>query len=484
MTIACFLQQDLSIVRVRGGGVDETWRAPALERHEGDSAVAIAQARAREAARFVATTVGRARRLGPVVIGAQDAICARVAAPSAVPDVVTAALSRRARAWSDEPGSTGVQALAPARKSSRAPRPSATENPTPPGSVLTVIELHDGLICLFLDELDRRGMSPSSVQTLWHTLATSLAPARSAPGDLSAVVLGDEGSTIWAWARGGTLVAGGQTRTPVRASDEPAAAPVPHRLALDWLAWGAQLGAMPTAATVLAPAPDALADALAGALPGARVERKSAADVLAAALDAAAASAPTSDDPRVCLTDLTNRPGRAHRWLGVWSAAAIALIAVTVAAVGVRQRTIAHGASALAADTSATMRDRVSSIEPRFADDPAPERALASLLAQEREQHKPIEAPPPPRPIFAELLRLSGALAAVLAEKDDADVKLVKLDELGGEAQIAVPDFATGEAILDRLGAGDALVRWSGVFLGAAPPTTQRLSGSWREDTP
>lgn len=465
MNPACFIQPDLSVVRVRGGGVDKSWAAPPESTQTNTSPLARAHERARQAASFVAGALGRSKKLGTVVVGVRGAICARVSAPSAAPEVVAAALAKREREWAGEQGATGVYVLSDPRRGRNDPDAARQH---------TVIEMHDALVRLFLEELDRRGLSPETVQSLWHALAAS---APRSP-DLTSVVLEHNESVVWAWSRDGGLVAGGSARAGV------AGEAVPRRVRLDWLSWGTQLGAAPGEIIVFAESTDVIADDIAAVSPGVRVSARAGSDPLAAVLDAAARVEPAPDDPRACLSELANLPGRAHRWLGVWGAAAVLLLAVAVLFLGIRQRQTAHEADALAASIRATVRDRVAAIEPRFADDPAPERALRSLLAEERERSKPIEAPPPPRPIAEELARLTAALAAVLGEHDDADARLIKIDEVNGEANVFVPDFATGEAILDRLRATQGAMRWSGTFLGPTPPTTQRLSGVWQEISP
>ncbi len=465
MNPACFIQPDLSVVRVRGGGVDTSWAAPAETTRVGASALSRAQDRARQAASFVAETLGRSRKLGTVVVGVQGAICARVSAPSAAPEVVAAALAKREREWTGEQGATGVYVLSEPRRGR-----AGAEG----GRHHTVIELHDALVRLFLEELDRRGLSPESVQSLWHALAVAT-PRRA---ELTSVLLIDDESAVWAWSRHGGLIAGGSARSASTAEA------VPRRVRLDWLSWGAQIGGTPGEVVVIAESPDAIADDIAATAPDVKVTARAERDPLGAALDAAARAEPAPDDPRACLSELANLPGRAHRWLGVWGAAAIVLLAVAVLFLGVRQRQTAREADAVAASIRASVRDRVAAIEPRFADDAAPERALRSLLAEERERTKPIEAPPPPRPIAEELARLTAALAVVLGDTENADTRLIKIDEVNGEATVFVPDFATGEAVLDRLRAAPGAMRWSGTFLGPTPPTTQRLTGVWQELAP
>lgn len=485
MSVACFIESDLSLVRLVGEGVDETWRAPAFADGAGGSAVTRMLSRARDAANWTASRLGRSRKLGAVVISVEDALCARVSAPSAARDVLSAALIQREREWTSDTGGTTVQALAQPRRRAR----RAEENGdaiAPISGRMTVIELHDGPVRLWLDQLDRQGISPDTVETLWNGLAEAW-PARAADDHaLTAVVLDLDDMAVWSWSRGRELVAAGhaakpapeaQSETESSTSSEPSSSP-PPRLALDWLAWAAQLGDAPRNLVVVSPDPAPLEDLIRERWPDSRIDARAAADPLGRTLLALARAGAETDDPRRCVVDLTHRPGRAHRWLSYWTVGAILLLATAIAGLGVRQRLAITDARRLTADLQAEIQERVREIDPALAGNPAPARALRSVLVQAREENKPIEAPLAPYPIFDELLLAAGAISMEIADKEDANVRSMKIDELQAEITIAIPDFATGETIFDRLRTSDSRLDWRNTFLGA-PPTTQRLLAAW-----
>lgn len=484
MSIACYIESDLSSVRLVGDGVDEIWRAAAFSEDTGGSAVSRMVSRARDAAAWTAGRIGRSRKLGAVVISVEDAICARVSAPSAARDVLAAALSQREREWTSDTGGTTVQALVqPKRRSKRDDANGDAIAPTT--GRMTVVELHDGPVRLWLDQLDRQGVSPESVETLWHGMADAWPSSGAADHTLTGVVLELEDLVLWSWSRGRDLLAAGHARKAIPEAPEDGAAlstpdspAAPPRLALDWLAWSAQLGDAPQRVVVVAPDPNPLKDVIHERWPATKIDARAATDPLAHTLSALANQAVETDDPRRCVVDLTHRPGRAHRWLSYWTVAAILLLALGIGAIGFRQRLAISQARDITTDLRAEIDASIREIDPALAGNPAPARALRSVLVQEREANKPIEAPQGPYPIFDELLKASSAIAMEIAEKEDANVRSIKFDELQAEITIAVPDFATGEAIFDKLRASGSRMDWRNTFLGA-PPTTQRLIAPW-----
>ncbi len=483
MSVACYIESDLSSVRLIGDGVDETWRAPAFSDDAGGSAVSRMVTRARDAATWTAGRLGRSRRLGAVVISVEDSICARVSAPSAARDVLAAALSQREREWTTDTGGTTVQALAQPRQRSRKSRGNG-DHIAPTTGRMTVVEMHDGPVRLWLDQLDQQGISPESVETLWHGIAEAWPAKGVDERALTGVVLELDDAYIWSWSRASNLIAAGHSRKVSTdelddvAAEEDAVKAAPPRLVLDWLAWSAQIGDAPQRITVVSKAPETIQQVLTEHWPESGAETRTVNDPLAKTLAALAESAAETDDPRRCVVDLTHRPGRAHRWLSYWTVAAILLLAVGVAGIGMRQRSAISQSREITSELRAEINEHVSAIDPALVSNADPVRALRSVLVQEREANKPIEAPQAPYPIFDELLLASAAIATVIGDKEDANVRSMKIDELQAEITIAVPDFATGEAIFDQLRTNGGRLDWRSSFLGA-PPTTQRLLATW-----
>lgn len=522
MSITCFLEPDLSTVRLVGDGFDETWRPPTDAQPE-SAAVARTLRRARDAAAWTANRLGKTHRLGIVCIGIEDSICSRIAAPSSQREVVVAALAHRQREWTSDIGGAGVHPLArPVRRallgvrraSPRQDGHGAPDDPARPrpNERLTVIEQHDGPVRLWLDEMDRRRLAPSSVMTFWHALAAawtletgasrsdgaSAAPA-SLPGarmahDVTAVVCESAGRLLWCWTRSGELLVGGSSRAPripgdapdPLSAEPPGAIPpsprevvIPPRLTLDWLAWSAFLGVSPERIMLISPDPAPLTSAFRAAWKGASIDTHQGDDPLARTLALTThAPAPPADDPRQSILELTHRPGRDRRLLAVWSAAFIVLLAGAITAGGVRERMTIARTRLLTDELRADTLTKVAAIDPALARDPDPVRALRSVLTQERESRKPIAIPVAERPIHAELAHLGDVISAVITDPAVANVRQIKLDENIGEVSIFIPDYATGESILQRLRETPGSMRWRGSFSGI-PPVTQRLQAIW-----
>jgi len=467
-----------------GDGVDERWRTAVAGADDDVKGPERLASVVRQAAGWTAEKLGRTHRLGAVVIGIDDSICARVSAPSPVREVVAAALDQRQREWSSELSASSVQALAPPASNRLSKAARKVDAPSAVSNRLTVLEGRDGRVRLWLDALDRLGVNPDSVLTLWHALVAAWAsPATGAHDDrVVGVVLVASDRVVWSWSRGGDLLAGGWIYTPPSDSAETPTAALPNRLGLDWLAWAAQLEVSPELLEVVAAEPKPIADALTTLWPGARINSHCAEDPLAQTLVAVATEPREADDARRCVVDLSHRPGRAHRRLAIWTSGAIVLFAAAITGVGVRQRMAIAQTKTLASELRAHVVQSVSAVDPALAQDVDPVRALRSLLASEREAHQPIDSPTPPRQIFLELSHLGDAIAKALGDRQLANVRSIKLDEVSGEVDVFVPDFVTGENILSNLQSTPGPMRWQGKFIGPKPPTTQRLRATWKGD--
>lgn len=468
------------MIRLIGDGVNETWRAPAASDAEQTSATAQVTARTRDAASWTARRLGRSHRLGAVCIGLDEALCARVSAPSPSKEVIAAAMNQRAQDWLSSIGASTVEALSPPLHQSRSGDATADDGGQSPRQ-FTVLDLRDGPVRLWLDELDRQGVSAEPVLTLWHALVIAWADKGANSNNVTAILLDQPDQCVWAWSQRGELVAAGAALKKTAVSDDESPSAIPQRLTLDWLTWGAKLGASPARFVVVAADTRPMTQELASRWPGARVDGRDAEDPLAQTLDALTHADIATDDPCSCLTALSNRPGRAHRRLAVWTVAAIVLLAAAISSLGWRQHLAANEARSVGSDLQRSIREQVASIEPALADNADPARALRSVLAQAREAHQSIDAPSPPAPMFDALARLGQALSATIGDSDTAHVRSIKFDEISVDVQVSIPDFATGEAILERLRATSKHLRWSGSFSGA-PPTTQRLRATWVEE--
>ncbi len=479
MSVACFIESDLSMIRLIGDGVDETWRAPAASEEAPVSSTALVTARAREAALWTTRRLGRAHRLGAVCIGLNEALCARVSAPSPNKEVIAAAMNQREQDWLSSIGASTVEALSPPARQTRS-RDASQNDLGSASRQFTVLDLRDGPVRLWLDELDRLGVSAEPVLTLWHALVNAWAGKSANPDEITAILLDQPNRCVWTWSKGGELIAAGAA-FKVSASSDESPSPIPQRLPLDWLTWGAKLGVSPANVIVIATDSRPIVQELTSLWPGVGIDGRDAEHPIATTLDALTRAAIATDDPRVCLTALSNRPGRAHRRLAVWTVAAILLLSAAITGSGWRQHLAANEARRITREMQQSIRDQVAAIEPALADNADPARALRSVLAQARDENQSIKAPSPPTPMFEALAQLSQTLEATIGQSEDAHVRSIKFDEISVDVQIAVPDFATGEAIIEHLLANKKYLRWSSSFSGA-PPTTQMLRATWIEE--
>jgi len=512
MTVVLFVEPDLTRVRVLRGDVDEQLPLAAAPGAEPEDEAQAARRRASDAAGWLAERSGA--RVDVLCVGAAETVCDWFAAPSPDPAVLAAAAARRETQWDDaSPAVSTIQALAdPHHRAATTGRLLARlrgghdeEAGGLARSQFSVLHTRDGAVRLLLDELDRRGVAVRRTVALWHAQAVAWASPdgaskkTSAPTDsggrapvpLTAVVLEEpSGRLSWSWSEEHELLAGGAIgAAPSNTEDASARNGIPAealagRLSLEWLAWTTHLQRTPDRIRLVGPNAEALEAQLRDLLPDAEMTATPSPDPIGATLARLAgrqsADRRTDAGGRECLVDLTNRPGRAHRRFGVWVAAAMVVLAAGVAGVGFRAQRLAHGLSAESSAIRDQLRETIAGVAPALADHPDPVGALASRRAEVAEEYAPIEEPPPPKPILAELDRLATVLAANVAEEPGAYLMLAQIDEISASVQVQVPDFATGETLLEQLNQTDGELRWSSTF-PTPPPTRQRLSGQWTE---
>lgn len=345
------------------------------------------------------------------------------------------------------------------------------------------------------------------------------APGRE-DGDGSAA----SGRLIWSWAAGGELVAGGAMRlrtvaVPSAPGDEHGngeafegvrrvelasegertvvcGEPEVGRLIADWLAWGAQLGQGPSRILCVGPMPatqgagPGLVELLARGWNGAAVDAAVHPDPVGATLERTRDGTGVeperiASDPRASLVALSHRPGRAHRRMYHWAAAALVIAALAVGALGWRLGGAADEASQSAAKMRADLTASLAglaSIAPNIAT-PAgqadPEAVLRSTLASLQQSRPRLDHE---EPILAELDRLIRAMAI---EDVNPEMKLEELflSSLSGSARLLLPadDGVTGQLITAELGKIPGLIDWKGSGSGSMNRDNRvwNLSGAW-----
>jgi len=366
---------------VAGEQAVDRW-GPSQEGESGEGSVAPARARAAAAwiaDRLVSREV-RSRRLDRLIVDTDGAVLGWLDAPSPELGVVRAAAAQlESPQWNTSDADDGAVTIQPLEQVSSGGNGSAKSNRR------AVLYAPDAGLRVLLDELDRARISVGEVESLWHTLCKAWDPGAQAEGDgpgtdrlvaesgvTTAVLLVDvRGRLVWSWSRDGELVAGGRMLLPRQgaegASEESGRIEGPRgrvrigeaevaRLASDWIAWGVQTGVSPSRVICVTPpiegeSIDELPDA--GALgrrlgelwPQSSVEVLVEDDPVQETLwRARAARAPGMDEsrrPGRSLIELSRRPGRAHRAMYVWTAAALFAASAALVIQGVRLRATA-----------------------------------------------------------------------------------------------------------------------------------------------
>jgi hypothetical protein len=538
VTAAAFMESDASTARLIHD--NEVHALSPLPEPPASEESGEAWRRARQGVEATADWIGERlagrRRLDELVMGVEESLCIWMAAPGATPSVVAAALRRRQGDWAEQSAATLIQPLArdDARGKEGAPSSytgrllSAVKRNKQPGARsaghsggarrLSVLQMHDGPTRLLLDSLDSRNIRVGVVSTLWHVAGRAWIDENAPPDvqSLTAVVLLErEGRIVWSWHAGpdlkaaGAITARGHQAPPRRApealveaerraeaehpSERPIASPEHRaaqnsgRLTLDWLAWSAQIGSSPERVIVVGEQAGAFASALEARWSGARIESHEEDDAIGATMlrltRVRRAGRPETDDPMRCVVDLSTRPSRAHRRLGVLSAAAVLLLAGGLVGLGVQMQ------SRTAEMDRARREARTTKVELIQGLPGAPQNArvrglevqsLRTMLNELRAQTPEAVDPPDPRPILDELVRFASAIEP-LQGADAATLDRVQIGEDPPSAVVQATDFATPETVRSRLTGSEGWIDWRGRIEGSPPNLVLRLNGTWKE---
>ncbi len=321
------------------------------------------------------------------------------------------------------------------------PATQSTTGPSGHGATpdrLPVLAVVDAPARVFLDALDARGVRIGSTLSLWHALAQAwdpsspLARAASRPERTvatshaaTAVVLVDPahpsgGRLVWCWSEDGRVLAAGSQRLRTHDAGVTLSAGDGARLAAEFLAWSLQLGRSPQRVLCVLPENqpgarefgEALAatiqsvDALAHPDPiGATFAR------LVSAIEATPDAAPL--EPGMALMDLSNRPGRSHRTMYMWGAAALTLLAIFLGVVGWFLRDTARDARHAADRWKIVAQDTVGTVRPNiFGRLDPPKTILADEIAARRKELFRPDRAEPAMPVLDELSTLSLILGS------------------------------------------------------------------------
>lgn len=564
-------------VRLVGAAFDRSWTAPGASGEvvsgAGDGRGAAVSG-VRAGARWVAETLRSmgVSRLDLLVLDAEGGLCTWLSAPSPDQRTVAAVVQQAALGGVEGAGGSAARLIATgivggdsvslggdvsvqALAADHAPRPGgrglrlsgrrAGAGVGEQRQRFGVISVRDAAARVFIDELDARGIEVGSVCSTWHALAAAWDPAAPRPGEepaadtqTCAVVLTDPaGRIVWAWSRGGEVIAAGTVRLRQFALRAPSPSPqagglVAHgddeptaevsglectgadvgRLVMDWLSWSAQLGCSPdrivcigpatfpgqpgaigqNASWLGGPAPMSVAEGLGRAWQGATIDAAVHDDPVGATLSRLAGVGPegarpahaaaADDDPRRELLALSARPGRSDRWMFRWMAAGLLAAGAAVAVVGWRFHRAAAEARGRVDEAIAARKSLLTELEALVPgvsnyDGPAAIGRLQGKAAELDQINKSLRAQ---RPILQELERVLLAIGGT----EGVRLTDINMNAAVGSVRLRVPDAEAGPAIFDRLTASPypGCMPWRGSTPSLPLSGDERsyvLTGSW-----
>ena len=480
---------------------DQVWTFPMVL---ADDRAAL-QRGLRDAANWIVDQLKAQNRsgLGAIVLDTDGARSGWIGTHSSEPDTVGAALRQASAPVSNDDDGTGLiespphVAITPDMQIDGAvsvqPLEAAAHRATPaqPGGAkrrVGVTVMPDATVRLLLDLLDERGVAVGRVVSIWHALCEAFGDGlvnraervvSASDGTVAFALVDPEGGRlVWVWSRGNAPIASGAFRLArgVPAGHDAAgfvlAASDLARLAGEWLAWSTQLGASPTRFRLVLPecvwqGESSLGERVAAVWPGATADIAMENDPIALALSGFADALGDGGSPadRPSLQQLQTRPGRPHRAMYRWAAAAVAIAALGMAAAAFRVHGAANVADTKAEEARRVWREQAAELQP--ADNlgpyagPAYDAVAVENLRMALETQRRAVAPiaiTPPKPVLRELETLSYVLG-----NPDYQLVRVSLTEIAVTLVVVVPDTAAYEELTNSLQriAGSAVAEWS-----------------------
>lgn len=443
--------------------------------------------------------------------------------------------------YANSPAESSVQALGVDGKggTSTAKAPKKSAQGETPAQRLAVIATTDVPARVLIDALDQEGVRVASVASFWHAIAMAWSPGAgagskrstssdplvqspTATGTCAVLVIENTGRLSWCWCEQERLLCSGSMRcTLVRSQaasgnqttteeDEVLVALGKDdvaRLAAEWLSWSVQTHTNPTRVVCVLPknlaqsidtdAGPAVASALSAgefgealshAWTGAVVDAVVHEDPMGATLrrlvsflEATPASA--APESRSSMVALSNRPGRQHRTMYLWTAGALLLASAAAGVVGWKFRTQATEAKEAALGWRRGWQDIVGKLYPP-AMSPRPTFTPEMELTDEVKRRKTLLRGPEKvernKPVLAELEAISLVLGA-----PNIKLESIFLDSTAGPQRVVVtvPTTSEGEAVLESLRrvGGSTLTDWT-LDITQSPGSEERratYSGKW-----
>jgi hypothetical protein len=324
---------------------------------------------------------------------------------------------------------------------------SLDDTRTSDGSRKAVVATPDVPARLLIDQLDSLGTRIGRVENIWTLIARCWdpgAPHRSSVRDsqrviseetpVSACVVVDptRARLLWTWSKDGELLTAGSMRIGHDAEGVVLQGTDVSRLCADWIGWASQIGVAPQRVVVVLPDEEGgldrsqIGSVFSKHWPGATTDLINEVDPLLKTLRTAMELA---DDTESSVgTVLTNRPGRSHRSMYRWAAAALIVASAAIGWTGWTLYSRGSDTQRQARTVRSAMNEKIMALQPPITDLRLPDQELQSRLNLLLAKTGPMQIAPI-KPILQELETVSFVLGMSGIEIDNIQIShtLVKV---------------------------------------------------------
>ncbi|MFG0258586.1 MAG: hypothetical protein ACF8GE_11850 [Phycisphaerales bacterium JB043] len=475
----CYLDPSLdSFVVIHDGDVSR-WDRPDVA----EEAASSIEARADQCADAL---LERLDKLTCVVLGVDTAGFRWISSPSDEERVVSIAARRAMSEEGAVPITASIQPMdaTAARRSTLMSRLSRTKEPEAKSrgvSHATVLALEDGPARLWFDALDRRGVMARDVLTTWHAMARvwgtedrcTLVVCEVSPARL-----------VWALCEGGSLLVGGHGHLgEIHATVS--------RCTMDWLTWCAELGVEIETMRLVMASTSEFAGQCASRWSKVTIEQiKDDAPLERLLREISECDTPDEQmltNPRRTLTSITHRSNRAHRRLIRVASLALVVLGIGVGIFGYRLHAIGqtHRREARNLENQNwQILKRAMSLDDRTLADYrgrnlVPKQVLEGEVILAQNETSPIDAPPPPLPIFEE----NRILLELLSQMEGLEITGINIDDNQSVVTFKTESYAPGEDLHAALVSTETRIIWEeGNPRGQPPALFWDFKGEWEAE--
>lgn len=324
---------------------------------------------------------------------------------------------------------------------------SLSDEKTSDGSRKAVVATPDVPARLLIDQLDSMGTRIERVENIWSLIARCWdpgSPSRSSVRDsqrviseetpvaASVVVDPHRARLLWTWSKDGELLAAGSMRIGHNADGLTLQQSDLSRLCADWIGWASQIGVAPLRVVVVLPDEQdgldrsEISSAFSKHWPGATMDLVHEADPI---LKTLRTSLELDDHSASSVgTVLTNRPGRSHRSMYRWAAAALLVASVAIGWTGWTLYSRGSETEDRAKSVRSTMVEQIMTLQPPINDLRLPTAELQARLNLLVAKTGPVQIAPT-KPVLEELETISYVLGMSGIEIDNLQISqtLVKV---------------------------------------------------------